>query len=112
LVEGGLGVFFVGAKAYTVGAEPAPVMVRHHGIPREIIKKQPPAMQKAIRGKKGQPNIVEVEEEAHKAAHNGWNGKPKYNEEFQRRLDALGRPATAADYRCIRADMLKEYFGH
>jgi len=102
--------YFVGKRQWGFSAWAHNACVGHHGTPREIIKKQPAALQKQIRGVRGRPNIVSVDEELHKAAHNGWGGLTPYNVEFQGRLDAIASPV-AEDFWNIRAQMLQEYFG-
>jgi RHS repeat-associated protein len=90
----------------------------HHGIPKEIIKNAPSHIDpKDIRGGRGNPNRVPIDRIVHQAAHNGGanGGQPRYNEEFQRRLDNIpkteGRPLTPQDYWDIRERMLWEYLG-
>jgi hypothetical protein len=109
--------YFVGSSTmwgFSVWAHNAYDM--HHGTPKEVIKNAPPHIDPAsIRGKRGQPNRVKVDRDEHQDAHAGGanGGQPRYNEEFQRRLDNIAktRPLTALDYWAVRARMLWEYFG-
>lgn len=86
----------------------------HHGTPRQVIRNAPPHISRPrIMGTRGRPNRVAVDNFDHRAAHNGWTGQPRYNEEFQRRLDSIDRTRrlTEADYWDVRVRMLWEYFG-
>jgi hypothetical protein len=88
----------------------------HHGIPRQIIGQASANIRPRLYGMRGMPNRIPVNAKDHIAAHAGrLNGLPKYNPEFQRRLDAIqqvtGRQLGAKDYWQVRSTMLYDYFG-
>jgi hypothetical protein len=105
--------YFVGGIDwhFTVWAHNACDM--HHGTPKEVIKNRPAHIKaKDIQGRKGKPNRLPIDRGKHQDAHNGRGGKPRYNVEFQRRLDVIERRRRlrAADYWDVRRQMLKYYF--
>jgi RHS repeat-associated protein len=107
-----IGIIARGARAARAHA---PVDM-HHGTPRQIIRNAPDYIDpRSIQGTRGNPNRVPVNRRAHRDAHNGGanGGQPRYNDEFQRRLDNIefNRPLTPQDYWDIRERMLWEYFG-
>jgi len=107
--------YFVGEEEWGFSAWAHNACDMHHGTPREIIKRAPPRLTGAIRGRAGSPNRIAIDRTLHQGAHNGGlnGGQPRYNVEFQTRLNniARNRPLTAQDFWDVRSRLLWEYFG-
>jgi RHS repeat-associated protein len=81
---------------------------KHHTVPREILKKLPPDVAKAVRGQAGAPNRWSIPEDLHKAIHEG-RGGGAYNDAFKQRLRDLGRDPAPDDVVRIRDDLVKQF---
>ena len=84
--------------------------VRHHTIPREILKMLPKkgANNALVRGVRGRPNRWLMPYDEHLSIHRG-RGGGAYNEFFKKRLNVLKRPATTADVNRWREEAIRSF---
>jgi RHS repeat-associated protein len=88
--------------------------VMHHRIPRQVIGQAPEDLRPLLRGRRGSPNRVHVNERAHRQAHGNSRGPGHYNRQFTDTVNRFrsmhGSFPNAEQYNRI-ADRLMDHHG-
>jgi hypothetical protein len=94
----------------TAGAAPVRAVkhVKHHAVPKEVLKALPDDVARALKGRCGAPNRWPMPEDLHRAIHRG-KGGGVYNVAFRQRVEGLGRTPTVRDVVRIRDEIVRQF---